>query len=273
MFYSSAPRIVRRAFHLAASSELLVLRVNKPLRDREKCCTLEDTMSRRSATLPKTQSRRVAAWIYAVINPIVDALDRELRILDAENLTWRSNLGRCELIRSTQEYVDVGQWPNFHDFEAEHSLFLKTFGQHDSDLKLVNERAQQVYDWLVSWDEFSGAVGKLLDKYEAAGPSIGPQAPSFNNSRPELPKMAAENVINNIQNLPAHYLFAPFWNLAAKDLLPFRNLPRFEVLHDARAGLREISSGLKLGLEDLRLSLSRKFDVPAAPIPGLSLEG
>lgn len=229
-------------------------------------------MSRRSATLPKTQSRRVAAWIYAVINPVVDSLDRELRILDTENLSWRSNLGRCEFVHSIKEYVEVGQWPNFQDFQTEHPMFLETFGQHDSDLKSVNDRAKHVFDWLVSRPEFSTVIAELMEAYETARPSINPPAPRFNNSRPEILKMAAENVINNIPTLPTHYLFAPFWNFAAAHLLPFRNLPEFNPLHEARGKLREISSGLKQGLEDLRLSFSRKFDIPAAPIPGLSLE-
>jgi hypothetical protein len=272
MGYDSMAKISRQVFRYEASPELIVVGLDKLLRDREKCCTLEGTMSRRSVTIPKTQSRRVAAWIYAVINPIADGLDRELRVLDAENLTWRSNLGRCEFIHSIQEYVEVGQWPNFQDFQTEHSLFLKIFSEHDTDLKLVNENGQRVFDWLVTRPEFSAVIRERMEAYEAASPTSGPQAPRFNNSRPELLKLAAENVINNIPTLPTHYLFAPFWNFASTQLLPFRNLPEFDPLHDARGKLREISSSLKQGLEDLRLSFSRKFDIPAAPIPGLSLE-
>jgi hypothetical protein len=272
MGYDSMPKTLRQAFRYAAASELLVVGVDNLLRDREKCCTLESTMSRRSATIPKMQSRRVAAWIYAVINPIVDALERELTIFDTENLTWRSNLRRCESIHSIQEYVDVGQWPNFRDFEAEHNLFLETFGQHDADLKLLNDSARQAFDWLISQPDFSQEIARLMEDYEAARSSVSPQVPRFTDSRPELSKMAAENVINNIPTLPVHYLFAPFWNLAAAHLLPFRNLPEFDSLHGARGKLRELSSGLKQGLEDQRLKFSRKFDIPAAPIPGLSLE-
>src|SRR5271154_2047337 len=160
----SMSKIFRQAFRSAAASELLVVGVDNLLRDTEKCCTLEGTMSRRSATLPKTQSRRVAAWIYAVINPVVDSLDRELRILDTENLSWRSNLGRCEFVHSIKEYVEVGQWPNFQDFQTEHPIFLETFGQHDSDLKSVNDRAKHVFDWLVSRPEFSTVITELMDE-------------------------------------------------------------------------------------------------------------
>jgi hypothetical protein len=139
-------------------------------------------------------------------------------------------------------------------------------------LKLLNESAQKVFYWLISQAEFSAVMTALMEEYEAARSSTSPQPPRFNSDRPEFSNMAAENVINDIRTLPAHYLFAPFWNFASAQLLPFRNRSEFDPLHGARGKLREISSVLKQGLEDQRLSFSRKFDIPAAPIPGLSLE-
>jgi hypothetical protein len=229
-------------------------------------------MSPRAKTLHEGQSRRVAAWIYAVINPMVDSLQRELSLLEVENLTWRSSSGRCEIIKLIQEYVDPRQWPNYSDFLADNSLFLKTFELHDADVQSLNSQAKKIYDWLLSWDQFSTTVAELLHSYENQRASIGPQAPSFSNSRSDLPKVAAENIINNIPTLPSHYLFAPFWNFASKSFLVFRGLPEFQPLHTSRAELTEISSALKAALEDHRLSLSRKFDVPAAPVPGISFE-
>jgi hypothetical protein len=228
---------------------------------------------RMEATTPKRQYRRVAAWIYAVINPIIDSLQRELMLLEAENLTWRPSSGRCEFIKPIQEYVDVRQWPNYYDYSAEHTLFLKTFKEHDGDLLSLNSRAKAIYDWMISWKDFSSEVELLLGRYEGEKSRAGPQYPSFNNSRPELPKVAAESIINNIQSLPSHYTFAPFWNFASQDLLTLRNHPEFQSLHSLRSRLAEMSSALKARLEEHRLSLSRDFDVPAAPVPGLSFEG
>jgi len=229
-------------------------------------------MSDRTEATPRKQFRRAAAWIYAVINPIIDSLQRELTSLDTGNLAWRASSGRSEFIKPIQEYVDFGQWPNFSDYQVEHSLFSTTFKQHDEDLRSLNEAAKVIYDWLLSSKEFLSDVEAELSAYESQRPAMGPQFPSFNNSRADLPRVCAENVINNTDNLPPHYLFAPFWNFASKRLLVYRSLPIFESLHFSRAKLGQVSSALKAALEEHRLALSREFDVPAAPVPGLSFD-
>lgn len=230
-------------------------------------------MSSNVETTHPRQSRRVAAWIYAVINPILVGLEHELEFLKKGNLTWRSTTKRCEYILTIQEYVDSKQWPNHKDFisENENATFLKTFELHDNDLTNVNSAAEEVYRGLLSWRAFSDEVHRLLESYEARRASE-PQWPSFNLVRNELVQFAAENVINNIVSLPRHYTYSAFWNYASRELLTFRNLPNFPRLHGAQAELHEISSALKGGLEDHRLSLSRKYDVPAAPVPGLPID-
>jgi|SRR5208283_761907 len=218
------------------------------------------------------QERRVAAWIYVVINPIVEALVRELELLDKGNLTWRSTTKKCEYIRTIQEYVDSRQWPNYKDFLVENGLFQKTFATHDADLDKVNSAAGIVYRWLLNWDQFSVTVTGLLDAYENQRPVSGDNRPSYNLDRKELINETAQHVVNNIDFLPRHYTYSFFWNFACKNLLQFRGLPEFKVLYQAQAELKEISLSLREALEDHRLSLSRKFDVPAAPVPGVSFE-
>ncbi len=172
-------------------------------------------MSRRSATLPKTQSRRVAAWIYAVINPIVDALDREIRILDTENLTWRSNLGRCESIHSIQEYVDVGQWPNFQDFQTEHSVFLKSFDRARLRFE-TRERARAAKCLIGSCRgiSFQQLLENFWIAYETARSSTRSTGAMHSTTAvAELPKIAAENVINNISEPPRALFIRPLLEL------------------------------------------------------------
>ncbi|MFI5097021.1 MAG: hypothetical protein ACHQT6_03515 [Candidatus Acidiferrales bacterium] len=208
--------------------------------------------------------------IYVVINPITDSLERELSLLEKGNLTWRSNTNRCEYIRTIQEYVDSRQWPNYEDFlyENENAIFLKTFSVHDDDLKKVNSEAENLYKWLLSWDEFSRGVSVSLDRYEQQR-AAQPGWPSFYPVRKELDQMVAENLINNIKSMPTHYTYSFFWNFIASEHLQVRHHSQFSSLFEAQAELREISSALKGGLEDHRLNLSRKYDVPAAPVPGL----
>src|SRR6267378_2400573 len=135
-------------------------------------------MTKRLDTPPKKQFRRVAAWIYAVINPIIDSLQRELSFLDSGNLTWRSRTNKCEFIRAIQEYVESTQWPNYQDFLAEHkaSALIPGFKQHDSNLEKLNTAAREVFLWIINSKQFSDTFDAALLQYETQRPSMGAQA-------------------------------------------------------------------------------------------------
>ena len=216
--------------------------------------------------------RRVAAWIYVVINPVIESLQQELALLDSGNLTWRPNTGRCELIRTVQEYVEPTQWPNYQDFLAEHphSVFVPGFRQHDSKLLELDAMAQLVFQKMLSSPRFTAAVDEAFVAYENQRASLGPQAPLLTHTRGDIPKMAAEYVINNAQSLPSHYLISAFWNFSGKNLLVFRDTPEFQPLQRSKDRLNGISAKLKMMLESFRLGLSRDYDVPAAPVSSIS---
>ena len=224
----------------------------------------------------KKQSRRVAAWIYVVINPIIDALQRELSLLESGNLTWRARTRRCEMIKNIQEYVDSRQWPNYQDFLAEHprSAFVSGFKQHDSNVEGLNNVAQILFDRMVSssWPDFSKEFQNAVTSYENQRASLGPRAQPLSDMGKDIPEEIAQHVINNVQSLPSHYIISPFWNEVGSNLLSFRNRPEFQPLHQAREKLLQHSTKLKQALESHRLTLSRRYDVPAAPVPGLSFE-
>lgn len=222
----------------------------------------------------KKQVRRVAAWIYAVVNPIIDSLQRELLHLERGNLTWSAATAQCEMIHSIQEYVESNQWPNYQDFLAEHpkSAIEAGFRQHDLRLIKLNAAAGEVFSWLISSEQFIVSVRSALDVYERHRLSPA-ETPSLSTIGRSVPTMAAEYLINNAQTLPSHYLISAFWNsVGCKMLANFRDLPEFGVLHKSRGSLVDISRKLKQALESYRLSLSRRYDMPAAPVPGISFE-
>lgn len=219
----------------------------------------------------RKQTRRVTAWIYAVVNPVIEALDQEHALLESGNLTWRAYLGRCEMIKPIAEYVDPNQLPNYQTFLSEHSgnPIVKNFDRHDSTVEALNASAQQAFECLTSLGEFLQTAESEMKAYEAA--RLREQwAPA--HIQTELPRFSAEYVIDNIQSLPSHYATSEFWNGFGKKLLVFRNRAEFESLHRATKALQEISARLRQELVDYRLSKSRQYDVPAAPVPGLSLD-
>jgi hypothetical protein len=205
------------------------------------------------------------------LNPVLELLQREVELLAGGTLTWRFASGRCEFIRVIQEYVDSRQWPNYYDFLAEHPEFVKAFKQHDEQLEKLNSSVAQTYDWLLSQHDFSETIKRLAAQYNDQpmsrtfpGASLG--------SEDDLVKYCAEYLINNLRELPSHYSLSGFWNSSNALLLGFRNLPRFKLLEKASEQLLLSSEKLKDVLESRRLSLSREFDVPAAPVPGITFD-
>src|SRR6266849_3404163 len=223
----------------------------------------------------RKQPRRVAAWIYVVINPIVDSLERELSFLNSGNLTWRSRTGQSEIIKTIQEYVDPAQWPNYQVFLAEYkaSSLLTGFKQHDSNLDRVNTAAKEVFLWLVNSNTFRNMFEAALAQYESQRTSLGVPAQSLVDSKKDVLEETAQHIINNTQNLPSHYVLSAFWNLTGNNLLSLCNAAEFLPLHRFKDKLVETSAKLKQILEAFRLTLSREYDVPAAPVPGISFEG
>lgn len=231
-------------------------------------------MPQRLGNSVKKQFRRVAAWIYVVINPVIDSLEREMSLLDSGNLTWRPRTGRCEMIKTIQEYVDSRQWPNYQDFLAEHpkSVFVSGFKQHDSSVEALNNVAQALFSRMLSWPEFLKEVQNALTTYENQRESLGPRAQPLSDMAKDIPEEIAQHVINNVQVLPSHYIISQLWREGGSNLLSFRNRPEFGPLDHSKEKLLEHSTKLKQALESFRLTLSRRYDVPAAPVPGLSFE-
>jgi len=65
---------------------------------------------------PPTHSRHVEAWVWVILNPVMDGLRREVGLLSKGNLSWRSYSRKCEYIRHIREYIDAAQQPNYEDF-------------------------------------------------------------------------------------------------------------------------------------------------------------
>jgi hypothetical protein len=208
----------------------------------------------------------VAAWIYAVINPIIDGLEREQGFLQSGNLTWRYYSQRCEYILPIRGYLEGNQGPNYSDFLAENPSCRESFRVYDESVEAVNNSASAIYGWLLSGDQLAQGLAVSLNEYEARRTS-GPRLADMRYEQADLPKFAAEYLINNIQSLPSHYLLWRFWEIASGSLLPLRELNNFDPLRRSVQVLRQQSQAVKKDLEDLRLEFSRVYDLPAAPIP------
>jgi hypothetical protein len=219
---------------------------------------------------PKKHSKRVEAWIYTVINPIVESLQRELELLETGNLSWRYYSQRCEFIRPLQEYLDGAQWPNYSDFLQENQEFKERFQIHDTGLDALNNSASALFGTLISNPQFLQVVESSYGEYEEAR-KRDPLAPDLTDIRQDISKYAAEYLINNYRALPAHYNLAKFWAIASGSMRAFRSSSNFfAAVQEHALTLRGESQRLSLDLEHHRLGFARSFDIPAAPVPNYS---
>jgi hypothetical protein len=213
-------------------------------------------------------SRRVAAWIYTIINPIIDALRSEAELLGKGDLTWRCYSKRFEHIRPIREYIDPHYRPNFEDFLADNSEFAAKFENHDSTVSAAEEQARRFYEIIVASPIFIEQVKRNAQEYKSKVDPSNPYMPSLEPMGDDLPKYVAENLINSVGTLPQHYTIHRFWELFGQELRsefePYKGRQSFRALEEAVGKLRTASIALQADLERYRLHLCREFDLPAA---------
>lgn len=222
-------------------------------------------------TIPPLHSKRVEAWVYTILNPVIQRLRTELGLLERKNLTWRAYSGRCQYILPIEQYLDPTQLPNLEDFLSDpvNPDFDHDFERHDSTLLKVEEAAQEFFRILMQAPIFQKQLESSFREFAASASGSEPM------EMKDLARDVAEFLINNVRELPSHYARQPFWqdhsrNFAQliSDLEPYTSRQSFQFLQSSSERLQSISLALKDRLEVHRRYLCMTFDVPAAPIEG-----
>jgi hypothetical protein len=223
----------------------------------------------------------VQAWVYTILNPLIESLRREARLLEKGNLTWRWYSRRCEYIRPIVEYVDSSHGPNYEDFLADeqNAGFGGRFEKHDQALAEVESTASQFFSGLMGSDMFQEQVERSLRDYDSN--IAEPGYPSLNSMKADLPKYIAEYLINRTEILPHHYTAHKFWEgyrlqfgLLTEEFEGYQQRTSFRAVEKASHALKDLSVQLLEKLENHRLFLCSTFDIPAAPIdPNLGHSG
>lgn len=217
---------------------------------------------------PGRGSERVKAWVYTILNPVIDSLRRETELLRSGNLSWRVHSRRCEYIRPIAELIDSNQQPNLEDFLAEHPTFTDRFTQHDSALAGLEQATTESVQLLLNAPNFQEQVRKSLENYEAMLP-FNPTHPDLRDLPGKIAEYIAEFIANNSRSLPRHYTLYAFWKEYAEGFQHYSAGFVETKHHNVRGKAQEllaISEQLRVDLEALRLTLVREYDIPAAPI-------
>jgi len=222
-----------------------------------------------NATVPPPHSRRVEAWIYSVLNPVMDGVRREQFLLKSGNLSWRLYSRGFEYLAPVAQYVDSAQQPNLEDFleDPENEGFEARFRQHDHALAELETATNRLFDYLLHWEPFSKAVSNAYQEYVAT-PNGSDLAASTMDAL-TVTKFVAEYLINKVENLQQHYMLNGFWS---------ENRDRFRALFDGAelssqrepfiqgsGDLSKVSDALSIQLKEHRRRLCTTFDIPAAP--------
>lgn len=105
-------------------------------------------------TEPIKGSRRVEAWIYTVINPLIEALKVEKSFLKDRNWTWRYETKSLEFILPLENYIDSASLPNFQQFFKAYLAIEQMRKKHEDLRAALSENCQVVFNHLIAVDAF-----------------------------------------------------------------------------------------------------------------------
>jgi len=210
----------------------------------------------------KPGRERCKAWIYSVINPLLDGLRIEASFLARGNWTFRRYNRNLEFIRPMQAFVAYQSRPNWDDFTTSNPTARGRLGDRDARREDLRKACNAAYEALVTVADFQRKVSECLNTFvkETAkdpasifNPNIGPY------------EGVAEIIINNVAELPDHYGAHQFWSRFRDELMPFRRGPKFEYADQAGLKLQRSNDDLSAELIRLRSDLAAEYDIPWAP--------
>lgn len=214
-------------------------------------------------------SVRAQSWIYAAINPLIDALESEVARLSQGHLSWRARERRLEFIRPPRRYLlETGQ------------IILDDFGRsspEEAHLLLKHERlveeltrdAAAAHDALMNDPVFHSRAREFMEEFRR----VGGRALWEGWSEVEYLSRLAEMVVNNgrIDDIRSFQEAAVFFAwMEPMALLEFRRGELFSRLQEAVDDCKADAVWLIEHLRSVRSQLCDEYDIPAAPFEGVT---
>src|SRR5579862_1427101 len=205
-------------------------------------------MSITPETTPGRSSRRVEAWIYTIINPLIDVTRSEAHLLERRNLSWRHYSRRAEYIRRICEYIEPHNAPNLEDFLADNEKFTQKFDRHDKTLQVAEQNAATFFDTVTSAPIFIKEVNEAVQQYELMRATSQAHSPSADSLGPNLANYVAEYLVNDMDTLPSTYTTHRFWQLFGQRFQAYKERESFLSLQKAVRDFRDASLDLRQNL-------------------------
>jgi hypothetical protein len=205
-------------------------------------------------------TERIKAWIYSVLNPLMEDLRAENKLLAKKNITWRYQTAEMEFIQKTREHISPSARPNYDDLLRGVPSLRQEMEKRDGKVEALRQAALECWKALTGY--FSSQVEPWLKQWKEEGhPYPGGATPEG-----EFWLLITEYVINNVEELPAHYTSRAFWSRFRGNFLSARYSNNFLQLEQAIFELKKANEVLIETLDQTRSHLCEEYDIPAAPI-------
>jgi hypothetical protein len=213
----------------------------------------------------KLKPNKVRAWMWGVLNPIIDGLARQAELLQEGNLTWRYRNQRPEYIYPIEQFLDKDSQDNLRDLYRfpEGKLLRERSESHRQTLERANDLATAAWTSLVRDNAFREQVCESLSLFGEAYPDQTWQR--MFATKDDAVNVAGERLVNDSEHLPAYYVDAPFWNTRYADFSRWQGTQPIQALRAKVAELHGLVLHLIDLLHDQRLKWSDDFDIPVAP--------
>ena len=210
----------------------------------------------------KPGRERTKAWIYDVINPLLDGLKIEASFLAKGNWTFRRYNRDLEFIRPRRAFLFYQSHANLEDFTLSNPGIQEKLDHRDARREELRKSCDAAFEYLIENPGFELKVSECFDIFaaEAPGETIHLVHP---NAEPH--EVVAELIVNNVRELPDHYGLHRFWSRFSEELMSFRTGPALEQADQAGLELKKSNDDLSIELLKVRSDLASKYDIPWAP--------
>ncbi len=198
--------------------------------------------------------RRVEAWLYGVINPLTEALERESTLAGLKTPTFRWRTHSLERILPIRDYLSRGGVLILEDLLRYERSVSRIEREHDEVVERLRATATQLFQALTEDPVFREFSKRGFSKY-AENPET-------------LVQEVAEGAVNDVPAIvnarPGTWAFA--WNENLVQTHVARAEAGYPALEKALAALHHASEKSNAAFEKLRVELVEAFDVPPAPL-------
>ncbi len=214
---------------------------------------------------PTVGPRIIRSWFDTVINPILENLKLEEKLLVQRNWTWRVPPSHLESIRSIVESAWQVSVDNLEQLITFYPNVEDLIERHDQEESELEDACRALHEALSTSSAIKEAYGKAKqdDALTEQGTAVNSVLHGSDDQHLDL---LAQYIVNNAEELPNYYVHSSVWNKYRSEFLSSLEDPAISPLRNAavQAGEKLLGTVNELSalLKEIRSRLSLQFDVP-----------